>query len=132
MLKHIHHINFLVRDLDDAVARYRAMFGVEDWTYGELEARGVRTARFPAGETWVVLVQPVDPAGEPAQRLREQGEGCFLVSFAVDDLDTAVAAVRAGGGEMSAAGRRRGLEGWPVEDVDPAHTCGAPIQLTAG
>jgi len=27
MIKQIHHINFIVRDLDAAIERYRALFG---------------------------------------------------------------------------------------------------------
>ena len=63
MIKRIHHINFIVNDLDQAVQRYRVLFG--DPVGGEefLPQRGVKLARFKVGETWLILVQPVDDEG---------------------------------------------------------------------
>lgn len=57
MLKKVHHINLLVRDLDAAVQQYRTAFSLDNIEYGELSARGVRTARFRAGETWFHTLQ---------------------------------------------------------------------------
>jgi len=43
MLKSVHHINLLVRDLDSAVQRYQTTLGISDLRYGDLSQRGVRT-----------------------------------------------------------------------------------------
>lgn len=129
MLNKVHHINLLVRDLDSAVERYRAAFGLDAMEFGELPQRGARTARFRAGETWIVLVQPTDTDGVPARHLAEHGEGLFLLSFGVDSLVDAVAAVEAGGGVVSSASRT-GLDGWQVVDLEPEYFSGASLQLT--
>ena len=76
MLKNVHHINLLVKDLDAAVQRYRDAFSLEKIEYGDLSARGVKTARFRAGETWIVLVQPTDPEGEPGSTWQRRVKGC--------------------------------------------------------
>ena len=131
MSNRIHHINFLVRDLQPAVERYRALLAFEEVQFEDLPARGVKTARFKLGETWIVLVQPVDPTGIPARRLEEQGEGFFLISYAVDDLDEATdLAIRAG---VSVLGHkvREGLSDWQVRDLDKADLFGVESQLTA-
>ena len=106
MLERIHHINLLVRDLDAAVRRYTNALGVEDWVFGELPGRGVRTARFRAGDSWVVLVQPTDDSGVPGRHLAEHGEGLFLLSFGVAELDAVLAGLDAGD-----PGRRLGARG---------------------
>lgn len=60
MLTHVHHINLLVRDLDSAISQYGAL-GVTEFLRGNLQGRGVKTVRFRAGETWIVLIEPTDP-----------------------------------------------------------------------
>ena len=127
-LRGIHHINFIVRDLDEAEARYRQLFGLGEAERDTLPGRGVLTARFRIGESWLVLVQPLGDEGEPARHLREHGEGFFLISFGVDQLDQAVTEVSAAGGRFSSE-PRRGLMNWRVADLDRADTFGAQLQL---
>jgi methylmalonyl-CoA/ethylmalonyl-CoA epimerase len=129
-LNGIHHINFVVRDLDAAEARYRAFFGLGPALREALPGRGVLTARFRVGESWLVLVQPLDEEGEPARHLREHGEGFFLLSFGVEELDRAVARVAAAGGRFTSDQPRPGLDSWRVIDLEPADTFGATLQLT--
>ena len=126
----IHHINFVVRDLDAAEARYRALLGLGPAIRDPLPGRGVLTARFRIGESWLVLVQPLGEDGEPARHLREHGEGFFLLSFEVDSLESAVADATAAGARFTADAPRSGLEDWQVIDFDPADTFGAQLQLT--
>ena len=83
---HVHHVNLLVRDLQTAKQQYASLFDV-DFIDESLPSRGVITARFLAGETWIVLVQPVGD-GAPMRRLREKGEGLFLLSLGVQKTHT--------------------------------------------
>lgn len=130
MLKKVHHINLLVRDLDAAVQQYRTAFSLDNIEYGELSARGVRTARFRAGETWIVLVQPTDPQSEPGKHLAEKGEGLFLLSFEVTSLDSASEAIASAVQGVSNTPPRTGLDGWQVQDLEPAAFFHANLQLT--
>lgn len=126
-IRGIHHINFLVRDLKAAETRYRQLFGLGPAIRGELPGRGVETARFSLGNSWLVLVQPTSEEGEPARLLREHGEGFMLLSLAVDDLDAAADGIAGGG---VALGRERtGLDGWRVADLPADATFGARLQL---
>jgi len=130
MLTRVHHVNLLVRDLDAAVERYRSTLAVTRFEFGDLPERGVRTARFRAGESWIVLVQPTDPDSVPGQHLAAHGEGLFLLSLGVESLDSAREIVLAGGGTFTQDNPRTGLEGWQVLDLDPAVFSGAILQLT--
>lgn len=127
-VRRVHHLNFLVRDLEAAVARYQSALGLVLEGIDELPGRGVRTARFRAGETWIVLVQPVAD-GEPMRRLERDGEGFFLVSYEVDDLDTAVEHARANGVPSTSEAPRQGLAGWRVIDLSAGHMHGTLVQL---
>jgi methylmalonyl-CoA/ethylmalonyl-CoA epimerase len=61
--------------------------------------------------------------------LERDGEGLFLVSYEVDDLEEAAARARAAGAATTAAAAREGLDGWRVIDLEPAGMHGAPVQL---
>ncbi len=128
MIQGVHHVNLLVRDLDAAMADYSRLFGVRFEPPEELPARGARLARFRAGDTWIVLVQPVAD-GEPMRHLQAHGEGLFLLSFEVGDLDAAITQVQGAGGHLTSAAPRHGLARWRVVDLDPRDVRGAPLQL---
>ncbi len=130
MLKGVHHINFVVRDLDAAVSRYQALFGLDNCEYLDHPHRPVKTARFRIGESWIVLLQPLDNDSPPAKHLLQHGEGFFLISYEVDDIDAAMHRVKENGGSLEDEQARPGILNWQVADLDPDSTFGALIQLT--
>lgn len=130
VVRNFHHINFIVKDLDAAVERYQRSLGLGKPIIGELSHRGVRIARFMVGETWLLLVQPTRADSVPGRFLEEHGEGPFLFSFGVDDMDDAVASVEAGGARMLDAEPRQGLDDWSIKDLDPDDFFGVQLQFT--
>lgn len=129
MITGIHHINFLVRDLDAAIARYEALLDGAQFDIAELTERGVKTAKVKLGDTWLVLVQPLDELGIPAQHLAEHGEGFFLMSLQTDHLEQQVQCCIAAGIPPTSA-VRSGLDNWRVVDFSADNFFGASLQLT--
>ena len=125
MVKGIHHINFIVRDLAEAIPVWERILGRPVTRRDRLEQRNVALANFDLGGTWVVLVQPTGP-GVPADHLTTYGEGFFLMSLGVDSLDAECARV---GEAMLAGDRRAGLDDWTVQDLRIGQTFGAQLQL---
>jgi len=117
MANHIHHINFLVRELSSAIEHYTALLGCTP-IIEELPARGVKSARFKVGESWVVLLEPTSNTGAPAAHLREHGEGFFMISYGCTDLDAKTQQLGEKGVRLSAQVTRQGLANWLVRDVD--------------
>ena len=128
MIQGIHHINFIVRDLDAAIERWEHILGTTVTARDHLEARGIDSARFKLGDTWVVLVQPVRPGTVPARHLEEHGEGFFLMSLEVNALSDEVDRL---GVSLFAGSERQGIEDWRVIDLDVDQTFGAQLQLVA-
>ena len=128
MITGVHHITLLVCDLEKALSQWRQQLAVEEVLFDELPGRGVKTARFKAGDVWLVLVQPI-AEGEPRRMLEERGEGVFLLSLGVDSLKAATDQVVLGGGAMTANEPRTGLDNWLVNDVSPDTLSGALVQL---
>jgi catechol 2,3-dioxygenase-like lactoylglutathione lyase family enzyme len=121
MVTGIHHINFIVRDLDEATTRFESALGMSVTSHDELEGRGVRIARFWLGNAWLVLVQPVRDGTVPAHYLAEHGEGFFLLSLDVEDAET-----YPGAGPV-----RAGLDDWTVADLDATGTLGIQLQVAS-
>ncbi|MEM9302108.1 MAG: VOC family protein [Pseudomonadota bacterium] len=124
----VHHINFLVRDVEAAAARFAGALGLDFGALESLPSRGVVLRRARAGATWIVLVQPVDSTGLPAEMLATQGEGVMLVSFAVDGLEAALERAEAAGAHRQ-GDIRGGLDHWRVADLCPVTLFGVPVQL---
>ncbi len=111
----IHHINFVVRDLDTACARFERLLGLNAFERIDHPPRGSTIARTRVGESWLVLVCPADPDSVPGRFLAEHGEGFFLLSVGTETLpDEAI--------------RRAGIDDWQVADVGEAW--GTVLQLT--
>jgi methylmalonyl-CoA/ethylmalonyl-CoA epimerase len=119
MVKRLHHINFLVKDLDTAIPRYCKLLGMPAPKVEELPRRGVRLVRFKLGETWLILIQPVDLSGVPGRYLAEHGEGFFLASLQVEDLQESVLKMASVDIALIDEEARPGLDDWQVVDVEP-------------
>jgi len=129
MIRRIHHINFIVKDLDKALLTYRVMFGEPVAGAEVLPRRGVKLARFKIGETWLILVQPLGEDGVPAQYLKQHGEGFFLLSCQVDDVSKAAGKISNSGIGVLDSQPRQGLDDWQVMDLNADDLFGVNFQL---
>ncbi|MBI3954354.1 MAG: VOC family protein [Chloroflexi bacterium] len=88
MLKRLFNIAIAVRDVQEAAARYERLFGLKLGHIAEWPDLGIRTAMLPVGDTTVELVQPLEPGKGPVARFLDQhGEGLYIMSLQVDDLE---------------------------------------------
>lgn len=124
---HIHHVNILVHDLEQAVPRYERLLGQPPAAREILAARGVATARFPLGGAWLVLVQPLRADSVPGRHLARHGEGLFLLSLGVASLQAEEARL---GAEAFSGPVRQGVDGWCVRDLGASLAGGAQLQFT--
>lgn len=128
-LVRIHHIDYIVRDLDRAIEKYRQLFQVPLEARERLESRGVDLARFRLGDTWVVLVQPIRQESPVQKFLEKHGEGFYHVAYEVKDLEGAISDLKANDVRLMNETPRRGVEGWKLIDIEPEETFGVMTQL---
>lgn len=126
----INHINFIVSDLERSVSEYRRLLDLPAFEFDDLPGRQVRTARVDIGGVWIVLVCPQSADSAPGKFLAENGEGFFLLSFGVDDLDAALAEYERRGTVENGAMPRNGLMNWRVADLDTKDRLGALFHIT--
>ncbi|WP_158769750.1 VOC family protein [Paraglaciecola sp. L1A13] len=127
-IRSIHHINYLVSDLNQAIPYFSKLFNCQPIVEA-LSGRDVKTARFPVGDAWLVLVQPVSEHSEVARILAQRGEGLFLLSFGVDNLSNALDALVERGIKPDAKGPRSGLDNWSVHDIECPLSLAFVLQL---
>jgi len=94
--KRIDHVGIVVKDLDEALATYGKNFGfsVDASKGGEVAGLGIKNAFMPVGESDLEFIQPLTSEGPVAQFAAERGEGTFMLSRAVEDVEKAVEHLR--------------------------------------
>jgi methylmalonyl-CoA epimerase len=127
-LGRIHHVAFVVRRLDGALALWRDTLGLELETILPIPADGVRIAFLPVGGSKIELVEPTDEASGVARFLSARGEGFHHVCFEVPDLAATLMRLAVGGIELIDTAPRRGAEG-PVAFLHPRSCGGVLIEL---
>lgn len=129
MVRRVHHIDFVVRDLDAAASTYARVLGVEPRSRETLEDRGVELVRFELGDIWVILVQPVRSDSPVQAFIDRHGEGFFHIGYKVDDVEAEAERLQSEGIPLSSDIPRRGVEGWKLVDIDMEETFGVYTQL---
>jgi methylmalonyl-CoA/ethylmalonyl-CoA epimerase len=124
----LHHIAIVVADLDEAVARYRALgfAGGERFT---LPDQAVEVATFHAGSGWIELIRPTDPDGPIARYLAKRGEGMHHVAYAVPDIEAALENLDAAGLRLIDREPRTGAHGWRIAFIHPESCAGVLTEL---
>ncbi|MCK5916436.1 MAG: VOC family protein [Deltaproteobacteria bacterium] len=82
----IDHICLAVKNLSAARKTYEDVLGLElDCEY-IAESEKIKVARYYVGEVGLELMESTSPDGEVAKFIAKNGEGVFLISYAVDDV----------------------------------------------
>lgn len=111
----IHHVAIVVRSIDEALPRYRELFGLEPeaapMTFAPQRVRlcFLRTGPEPAAR--IELVEPIDDESGVARFLRERGEGLHHVCFVTDDLPASLESLAAAEAELIDREPRPGAHG---------------------
>ncbi len=125
----IHHIAIAVQDLDTALAFYRDALGLEVTERREVAEEGVEIAFLPAGEGEIELLRPLDEGSGVARFLSKRGEGLHHVCLQVDDIEAAMARLRAAGARLLSAEPRIGAHGTRYVFVHPKSAHGVLLEL---
>jgi methylmalonyl-CoA/ethylmalonyl-CoA epimerase len=108
----IHHVGIAVRDLELARERYERLFGARVEARERVDAQGVEALALLLGESGrVELLAPLADDTPVGRFIARRGEGMHHLAFAVDDLDAALAGLRAAGAELIDEHPRMGIYG---------------------
>ncbi|HET6896946.1 MAG TPA: methylmalonyl-CoA epimerase [Vicinamibacteria bacterium] len=123
----IDHLGIAVKDLAAAIKSYEALGFAVDATH-DVPTERVRTAFLPAGESHLELLEPTDPSSVIA-RFLEKRSGLHHVCVLVDDIDAALAELKARGVPVLDETPRIGAGGCRVAFVHPKGAAGVLLEL---
>ena len=129
MLTRIDHVGIAVEDLDAAVERYRAMFGVVEVHRERVASQGVDEVLFEVGGSYIQLLGALGPQTAVGRFLERRGTGVHHVAYRVDDVAEALETLRERGARLVDETPRPGSRGTTIAFVHPASTEGVLVEL---
>lgn len=96
-IKRIEHIAVAVKSIGAMRDILETKLGIEMEYEEHLPAHKTSLAMFPVGETYIELLQSDHPETGTSKWIAEHGEGLFHICLEVEDIDAAVAELRAKG-----------------------------------
>ena len=127
----IDHVGVAVPDLDEAIAFYRDVLGMET-VHEELnEQQGVREAMVAVAgtEQCIQLLAPADESSTIAKFLDRNGPGLQQLAYRVTDIEQVSAVLRERGLRLLYDEPRRGTAGSRINFVHPKDAGGVLIEL---
>jgi methylmalonyl-CoA/ethylmalonyl-CoA epimerase len=128
-LLNLDHVGIAVRNLDEAIDRYRERYRVEPLYRETVERQGVEEAMIPVGGSYIQLLQPLGPDTPVGRFLDRNGEGLHHIAFAVASIDAALEHLAAGGARLVDEEPRPGGRGSRIAFVHPGDLSGTLIEL---
>ena len=128
MIKKLHHVGIVVRNLDDTMALYSKMLGLEPASLHEIAEAKLKIANYRVGEESQVEFLEAAAGSPLAQFLESNGEGLHHIAFEVDDINAELKALAGMGIDLVDKEARPGPEG-KIAFVGPQATHGVLIEL---
>jgi methylmalonyl-CoA/ethylmalonyl-CoA epimerase len=121
---HIEHIGIAVENLDEAIAYFQNVLGLECYAIEEVTDQKVKTAFFQVGETKIELLESTDPEGPIGKFLLRKGPGIHHIAFAMPNVAEALKDAESKGVVMIDSQPRKGAEGLNIGFLHPKSTFG--------
>jgi methylmalonyl-CoA/ethylmalonyl-CoA epimerase len=127
MIRALDHVAVMVADTEAALRHFRDRLGLPVVAVDEPPEVPVRLTYLDLGNTYLQLVEPLDPAHPTAAWLAANGEGLHHICLGVDDVTGELARIGPPGVPVPPLGSGRGRPaGFPAGD--PPH--GVRIECT--
>jgi len=125
----IEHLGIAVRSLEEGNALYTKLLGVGPYKEESVESEGVRTSFFQAGPNKIELLEAIHPDSPIAKFIEKRGEGLHHVAYAVDDIRSEMARLKAEGVVLLNEEPKAGADGKWVCFLHPKSTGGTLVEL---
>ena len=111
MIKKVHHVGVVVRNMDRAMRFWRDTLGLPVHKTQTITEQGVKAALLRLGDSEVELLEPIVSDNGIARYLEARGEGLHHVCFQVDDVWLELVELRHQGVELIDQAPRIGIAG---------------------
>lgn len=125
----VDHIGIAVGNLEESLAFYEAL-GLKSQGVEEVAEQKVRVAFFPVGDSEIELLESTAPDGPIAKFIEKNGEGIQHIALRVDDIEAALAELKAKGVRLIDEKPRYGAGGAKIAFVHPKATRGVLLEIS--
>jgi len=128
-LKNIDHIGIAVTNMQESLSFWETSLGIEPHGIQEVPEQKLRTAFLPVGDTEIELLEPTSADSSVARFIEKHGEGLHHIAIRVDDIEAALAELKAKGIQLIDETPRNGAGGARIAFVHPKATHGVLLEL---
>ena len=126
-IKRVEHIAIAVDSIRQSLELMRDTFGLE-LEYEE-QIGQTKLAMLPVGQTYIELLEGLGPESGVTQWVNAKGTGLFHICFEVDDIEGAIAELKAKKVKLQSDTWRNGHAGSKIVFLDPSATGNCVIEL---
>ncbi|HEY5000648.1 MAG TPA: methylmalonyl-CoA epimerase [Candidatus Cryosericum sp.] len=128
-LKNIDHIGIAVSNLQESLSFWETSLGIEPHGIQEVPEQKLRTAFLPVDGTEIELLESTSADSSVAKFIEKHGEGLHHIAIRVDDIEAALAELKAKGIQLIDETPRNGAGGARIAFVHPKATHGVLLEL---
>jgi methylmalonyl-CoA epimerase len=123
------HVGIAVREVEQALAFFRDAIGLHLEESEDVASQRVRAHFLPAGAAKLELLEATTPDSAIARYVEKRGPGIHHIALRVDDINAALAALKAKGIRVVDETPRPGAEGALVAFIHPSAAHGVLVEL---
>lgn len=126
----VDHIAIAVKNLDEALAFYKAALGLPEICIETVSEQGVRVAKLDIGNTHIELLEPLGPDTPVGKFIENKGPGLHHICVKVDDINSELAKLKSQGMRLIDETPKIGAGGAKIAFVHPKSTGGVLLELS--
>ena len=126
----VDHIAIAVKNLDEALAFYKAALGLPEIGIEVVAEQGVRVAKLDIGNTHIELLEPLGPETPVGKFIDSKGPGLHHICVKVDDINSELAKLKSQGMRLIDETPKIGAGGAKIAFVHPKSTGGVLLELS--
>lgn len=128
-IKRVEHVAIAVRDMAAVMQLFQDKLGLALEYEEDFPQYQTKIAMYPVGETYLELLQATGPTSDTAKWIAEKGESLYHICLEVEDIDGAMAELRAKGVALLDERPKPGHGGSRIAFIDPRSTANILIEL---
>lgn len=126
----VDHIGIAVKSIDEALNFWEGTLGIECHGVEEVADQKVKTAFLPLRDTEVELLEGTSPESPVSKFIEAKGEGIHHLAIRVENLEVALAELKAQGVRLIDEKPRLGAGGAKIAFLHPKATGGILLELS--
>lgn len=125
----IDHLGIAVNSIEEGKRLWSDVLGLAFQGSETVDSQKVTTAFFPVGESEVELLESTSPDGPVAKYIEKKGQGIQHIAFRVENIEEALAELKAKGVQLIDQAPRMGAGGARIAFLHPKATNGVLVEL---